>query len=112
MANYSKVTPEQRKLFIDRIDALAKKENITAAEAAKRLKLPMWRYYEYKRVLPAVDVQDEDLGELTVNLVVTGAPKAVLMRLAGDYGVSPDAIAAILLHARLRKIDGGGLLDS
>jgi len=118
-----RLTLEEKKDLVGKVDDLAKNEKISVKEACKRLEMPYWKYFNALKViksskkkvkvgakagkkagakavaktetraLPAVSTN----GELTVELVFKGDAAKLVKGYALAYDVEPEVVCRIMV---------------
>lgn len=115
-----RLTVEEKKDLVGKVDELAKREKISVKEACKRLDTPYWKYFNALKglkkgkknvraktkagvkVLTAAPVNDE----LRMELVFKGGTAKLVCEYADAYGIEPEAVCRILLVDALKEKKG------
>jgi hypothetical protein len=111
-----RLTLEEKKDLVGKVDELAKNEKISVKEACKRLDTPYWKYFNAlkgmkkgkkkvraktkaeTKVLTATPVNDE----LKVELVFKEGTAKLVCEYSEAYGVEPEAVCRILVIDALK----------
>lgn len=103
------MTNDQKRAYIDRIDAKAKEDNISVKHAARKLSLKDWKYYQYKNdikrnIVPTLPEKDqENTGPVNISVLVTAQAYQYLKNEAQDFAIEPAIVAQLLLHHAIMK---------
>jgi hypothetical protein len=108
-----RLTLEEKKDLVGKVDELVKTEKISVKEACKRLDTPYWKYFNalkgLKNKKKKARVRAKELavasvsGELKVELVFKGDTAKLVCEYAEAYGIEPEAVCRILVIDALNE---------
>jgi hypothetical protein len=108
-----RLTVEEKKDLVEKIDGLVKSENLSVKEACKRLDIPYWKYHaavkslknEKKKARTEAKALStvSTKGELKVELVFKGDVAKLVREYAETYGVEPEVVCRILIIDALKE---------
>ena len=112
-----RLTVEEKKDLVGKVDELAKSEKISVKEACKRLDTPYWKYFNAlkglkkgKKTVRAVKTKAETKSlaapsvndELKMELVFKGGAAKLVCEYADAYGIEPEAVCRIMVIDALK----------
>lgn len=104
-----RLTFDEKKDLVQKIDELVKVENISVKEACNRLDIPYWKYHaavkSIKKEARKNKPEKKSISnqELTVKLFFKGESAKLVREYAETYGVGPDVICRIMLIDALKE---------
>jgi hypothetical protein len=109
-----RLTPEEKKDLVGKVDELVKTEKISVKEACKRLDTPYWKYFnalkgikkgkKKVRVVKAKALAVPYVNdELKMELVFKGGTAKLVCEYADAYGVEPEAVCRIMVIDALKE---------
>lgn len=108
-----RLTLEEKKELVEKVDELVKRENLSVKEACKRQDIPYWKYHAAVKSLKnekrkaraeakALAVTSKN-GELKVELVFKGDAAKLVREYAEAYDVEPEVVCRIMVIDALKE---------
>lgn len=108
-----RLTVEEKKGLVQKVDNLAKSEKLSVKEACKRLDMPWWTYYSALRTIKnekkkaraeaKLFAAASANGELKVELVFKGDTARLVREYADAYSVEPEVVCRIMVIDALKE---------
>src|SRR5271157_2690882 len=102
-----RLTVEEKKDLVQKVNELAKSEKISIKEACKRLDVLYWKYFNALKTIKTekkkARVEAKSLaaasvnGELKIELIFKGDAAKLVMEYAEAYGVEPEVVCRIMV---------------